>query len=734
MTFGRIEICPTPRPDYMNCTSIFILLALIPWCDGLPVGAYAHNHPVVSPRYQPAGKALWENIRSAEDLLQSQPGLIASLFEALDSDRPGLEKVHAALTTHDTLAACHALIEHYAGVADNHWIRAKRGMTLDEEGSNARALNADSVTFNGVTARVPRRANGGWEWRFTGPNHDQEFGYSLNGHRYLLNLQHAWRRTGDKSYVATFDKIIRDWIIHNPLPAADDSIYLVLNSRDNSLDWRDIGEVRWRDLEAGQRLGESWPQLFYAFQNVDAFTPAARLLMLASVAQQAEYLRTYHKRGHNWTTMEMNGLALAGLAFPEFRNADRWSDYALEVMSDELSRQVYPDGVQKELSTKTQWVALSRFESLAQNFHNAGRDIPDAYMQRLEDMYNYLAYCMRPDGHQPLNNDSDREDLRARVITAAKKFERPDWIYVATNGKEGRMPDSLPSVTFPWAGIHIMRNNWSRDAHWAIFDNGAFGTGHQHADKLHLSVSAFGRDLLVDGGRYTHENYFSFDPSNWRGYFRSSFSHNVLHIDGKPQNKGPITAQHPLTKGVHFVDTEAYDYASGTFSSGFENVPGEIEHRRDVMYLKDKYWIVVDRIHSDRPRKVQALWHYAPDCTVSLDGTTVTSTDPGKGNVRIIPADRELWEVSLVKGQTTPVIQGWYSETYGKKEPNSTAIFSTDVAGSAIFVWLLVPARGTVPMISFEAVKNQDNVHVRIKHNGKRNTIIFPGKNVPKVK
>ena len=53
-----------------------------------------------------------------------------------------------------------------------------------------------------------------------------------------------------------------------------------------------------------------------------------------------------------------------------------------------------------------------------------------------------------------------------------------------------------------------MRDGWHERAHWAWFDAGPWGIAHQHNDKLHLSVSPFGRDVLVDTGRYnyTEEN------------------------------------------------------------------------------------------------------------------------------------------------------------------------------------------------------------------------------------
>ena len=190
------------------------------------------------------------------------------------------------------------------------------------------------------------------------------------------------KKTGDENYIRIFDQWVQDWILNHPLPTEADSVVEVWKSK-TKLDYRDIGEVEWRTLETGHRLGASWPQLFYGLQQTKTFSPATRLLLLSSLAEQADMLVEHHKSGHNWTTMEMNGLALAGLSFPEFKNAENWSDYALDVMKAEINRQVYPDGVQTEISGKTQWVALNRFETLASNFIKAQRKIPIEYLERV---------------------------------------------------------------------------------------------------------------------------------------------------------------------------------------------------------------------------------------------------------------------------------------------------------------------------------------------------------------
>jgi len=655
-------------------------------------------------------RSKWQNITTIKDILEYHPNKLTRIFESLDYSHQGLEEVKKALNSADTIAAGQALIKYFKNRSQPDWLLENTENFVNaEEKKQAKEILKDFFTRREVTAEIPKMKNGGWQWNFTGPEKDDEFGYTLNRHRYFLLLLKGWKETGEKVYAKKFDTIIRDWAIQNPLPEKSDSVWVVHRTTTQELDWRDIGEVIWRDLEAGVRLGETWLPAFFGFQQAESFTPAGRLLMLHSILIQADYLRNYHKSDHNWTTMEMNGLGLVGLLFPEFKKANEWADYAIKTMEKEINGQVYPDGTQTEISTLTQQVALERFESLADNFQKAGRDVPESYLNRIEYMYNYLAYGMRPDGYQPLNNDSDRDDLRPKVLKAAEQFNRPDWEYIATKGEMGKKPKGYASKVFPWAGLHFMRNGWDADSHWSVFDAGPFGTGHQHADMLHLSVHAYGRDLLVDSGRFTHENYFSFDPTNWRGYFRSSFSQNVILVDGKGQGAGPLRAEKPLEEGIDFVNTKSFDYAIGTFSYGYANGTNsgfsqdnviQAEHTRAVFYLKDNYWVIVDQVKTGRTRKIETLWNHAPDVNVEIEGNQIVSNDKNKGNVRIVPIGDVPWSVEIIKGQTEPFIRGWYSETYGKKEEIRTAVYSSDIDGEVTFAWIIVPAFGPVPKVT----------------------------------
>ncbi len=667
----------------------------------------------------------FEPIESINQLQNIYPDLVSEFWTTINTDLPELASVRSLLIKGDTTEAFARLIAHFKQEQRIWVVNSLDKMPTEEISGISSALLSDSVSIHKVKERIPLTPSGTWKWSHLGPNDDAEFAYSLNAQSYLPALFFAYQETQDENYVAIFNRIIQDWVLQHPLPEGHDSIYLVLNEV-GGLDYRDIGEVEWRTLDTGRRLGASWPQLFYAFIDHDAFFPATKLLMLNSMAIQANYLRKYHKSNHNWTTMEMNGLALVGLAFPEFRDAGEWAEYALKTMTEEINRQVYPDGVQTELSSKTQWVALRRFESLANNFRRAGQEINKSYLRRIEEMYNYLAYCMRPDGHQPLNNDADREDLRPRVLAAAETYRRSDWKYIATSGLIGTKPSKGPSLTFPWAGISIFRTSWSGDSDWTFFDIGPYGTGHQHRDMLHISIAAFGQDLLVDGGRYTHRDYFSFDPTIWRGYFRSSHSHNTILINGHGQKAGPLVGENEKIEGVDYLHTPELDFAQGTFCYGYEQQEGEMLHTRSVLYLKNHLWLVVDKVDVEKPSEIQVLWHLHPDMSFSLVDQVLKSQIGDSIYFSIFPLSDFDWSSKAIIGQESPHIQGWYSPSYDEKIANPAIIYYTQDQSSATFCWLMLASDKGQHDPDPIFTKNANFLNINYRYEGLDNEIEFP--------
>lgn len=658
-----------------------------------------------APAAPPAGP------RSLDTLCAEEPERVTKLFRALDLTNPELAAVRERVEAEEYPAACRALLDHYRARFTGMPLPEKK-TGADFRDTRAEAALEDRFTFYGVTATVPHRPDGGLDWAYRGPTDDREWAWGLNRHSHLSMLLGAYRKTGNPAYARTIDWHLRDWVLSSPYPGE--------KSR----------TARWRGLEAALRMSD-WAAVFTKLQDNPLLSPDTRILMLSSLPDHAHYLRHFHAGGGNWVTMEMNGLTDIALTWPEFAASDAWLAYALETMTPELVSQVYPDGVQKELTSHYHRVAAYNFERFADRLRRHGRSAPGQFRGTLERMWNYLALSMRPNGYGVLNNDADYDHTRPVLEKLAEEYGRADWRYVVTNGAKGTRPRGGPSVVFPWAGQAVLRSGWETDAHWAFFDVGPLGTGHVHYDKLHLSVAVAGRDVLADSGRYTYVG------GPWRTYFTGSLSHNVLLVDGKPQKSFPNTVDAPLpgrdttpgggtrlealggagTENAErggFLLTPDFDFVRGVFRAGYHGVTGEPVHTRAVFHRPGRYWLVVDRMDIDRARDLTALWHFHPDCTVAQDGKTLVTTDADKGNLRLVPIGPADWNMSLVRGQEQPDIQGWYSRKYNSKTPATAAVCQTHTGGAVTFGWLLLPAVG-MPQQAAAAMEKDGPDTVRIE-------------------
>jgi heparinase II/III-like protein len=635
---------------------------------------------------------------SIESVCADFPDRVQYLFQAVDLDRPGLEAVKRAASDADWPRACEALLAYYRDGDSAAWLRRATSAASDAVDDSAEPILDDTFTFYTLTDRVPRMETGGLDWHYRGPNDDREWAWALNRHFHMKTLVEAYFATGNARYARTFDAHLRDWVSANPYPGKKSST------------------GPWRGLEAHFRV-RNWAEGFYALQDEAALTPAARILLLSSIPEHAHYLRNYHAPTSNWIAMEMYALATAAVCWPEFRDADEWLDYAVEQMNREVTAQVYPDGVQHELTSHYHTVTLANFQRFRDLMTHTERELPSAFHKTLDGMWNYLAYAMRPDGYGPMNNDSDRDNNRARVQEKAAEMDRSDWTYIATNGAEGSRPAGPASVGFPWAGQLVMRSGYEADANWAFFDFGPLGSGHWHRDKLHLSVMAHGRDVLVDSGRYTYMD------GPWRRYFTGSAAHNVVLVDGHGQRD--YTRVGDASLDSHYDISDGYDFAWGAIDAGYVDVAGEAIHTRAVYHRRGQYWLVLDRFETDRPREIQTLWHFHPSCTVVVEGSQAVSTDADVGNVRIIPASGPDWTVELVEGREPPDAQGWWSVKYNKKKPSPVAVYSTEVETETVFAWLLLPGSGKPPEAAAHLSSEGKRVNIHVSAPNLNETVSF---------
>jgi len=633
----------------------------------------------------------WEKITTVEDLYKSYPGIVKNMFDQFNLDYQGLEKVKTAVNSGHMVDACNYLLAYYKdGNMAPDLRREKPPITGKTVALTDTILN-DVFVIQNVRGQVPWGEDGHRDWYYKGPNNDREWAWLSNRHSQIYKVFTTYFETGNPKYAEYIDLLLRDFIIASmPYPAVKGR------------------ESIWRGLEVAARA-KVWSRVYYGLMNSEYLSPATQLLILSSLPDHAHYNRNFHG-GNNWLTMEISALATVATNFPEYKESGEWLVYSMETMAESMRDQVYADGVQTELTSHYHNVSLANFELFKDICDRANKPLPDFFNQTIEDMYSYIAHAVRPNGFRILNNDGDLGSDRERILKGAKIYNKPDWEYIITNGQSGTEPSDGPSYFYPWAGHLISRSGYDADAHWSFFDIGPWGSGHQHNDKLHISISAYGRDLLVDAGRFAYTGEVA---RKFRSYARGSAGHNLVLIDGKGQKGGPRHAEEALGSR-YFKIGENFDYASNSFDS-YIDVEGEAKHIRSVLYVRDEFWVVVDRIITNKPRKIDAMWHWHPDNVVEKINSTV-KTKNKKGNLAVIPVSQQKFDISFIQGQEEPEIQGWYSSEYNLFEPNIASFYSTNIDESSTIVWLLLPSEKKIPKIGAEIISEDDNgVKVEVK-------------------
>jgi hypothetical protein len=470
-------------------------------------------------------------------------------------------------------------------------------------------------------------------------------------------------------------------------------------------------------------MSKTWLNAFFYFLSSPSFSNETIILMLKSFVEHAEYLVKFHTKG-NWLIHEMTGLYHVGSLFPEFKDSVVWRDVALKSLHEALLQQVYPDGTHYELTTTYHLIALRYFVRTLHLAQLNNYPLPSTYLARLENMYSYNLFASMPDRSLPGLNDGRPTDIRKSLHEGSQLFpHREDFIWIASDGSEGVLP-SANSYAFPFAGQFIMRSDWGRNARYLLFDAGPFGFGHQHEDKLNFIIHAYGRALLIDPGNY------AYDRSKWRKYVKSSYAHNVIHVDGKEQHRrGLNSMKYIVQKPLPHVwkSTETYDYAAAHFGilpeEGFGEAREKVAiHERHILYIRDAdtphsrdYWLVADILtpSDDHEHTYEALFHLdTRNVAVDMKTKQVVTLNKDSANLAIIPVNDASLSLDVVKGQEDPYVQGWIpSGRYGVR-PIPTVVFTRQTRGKTEFIYLFypLPEGMTVPVKSIAPLRSSSEL------------------------
>jgi len=599
----------------------------------------------------------------------------AELFQLLNLDCPGLEAVRAAEREGDREAVTAALVDYYRQRARPYW-PVDRSKRPQAPVANADTRGADRIlrrelTFVGRTAKLPKEID--WDCNPVG---DVEWTCGLNQHGAWTRLGQAYWVTHDEKYAEDFVLQLRTWLRAYP-----------------RLNWRPNRRFVWRStLRAAIRMGGAWTTAFAYFQDSPTFTPQDRISMLHSIAQHADYLLK-SRSGGNWRLAESSGLFQIGVMFPELRGAETWRSTSITRLYRELEAQVYPDGAQAELTPHYHGACMNSFLRAAQLAKEQEVEIPGDYLARMEKMFDYCLYLAKPDLRVPMLNDSDYDSVKRRLQVGAELFGREDMRYYATGGSAGEPPDHT-SHAFPYAGFYVMRSGWERDARYLMFEAGPYGLGHQHEDKLHIDVYAYGRSLLLDPGRYTYVG------GPWRSYFVGTQSHNTIVVDDQGQRRRRTERSQWVVDRPNdnrWISTDQFDLAMGSYTDGYGRGI-EVVHVRRVLFVKNDYWLVSDRLYepdSGREHEFASQFQFSTTGATIDQSTQAAQSHNDDANLLILPASPGKFRADVVEGQTDPP-RGWIGWNYHRnlKTPASMATYRWKSTCPASADMVLYPYQG----------------------------------------
>lgn len=623
----------------------------------------------------------------------NQSGDFKKLISRIDLDAKGLEKVKQSIDNREVASA--ELLKYFR-VRQNvkHFIdRGQKAASLgncagkrDFEAAN----NALKHVFIGQSAYPPYFCGDDINWG-TRPVPDNEWVWQLNRMGFWDSMAKVYWHTGDEKYAKEWCYQLMDWVRKNPNDKAHD--------------------YAWRSIETGIR-GHNWTGLFQRFIDADSFTPEVLISFLNSCCDHADYLMTVYRTRSNWGLMEAEGMAFIAITFPEFNDSEKWKAEAFRRLNNEINLQVYPDGQQIELSMGYHLGCINWFLRTYELAKLNGKEtsFPESYLKTIEKMCEVPMKICHPDGTNAQFGDSwagSPGQHAESFMEWSKKFNRDDFLFLATNGKEGREPKE-EAFALKESGLYSMRSSWEKNAICMVLKCGPNGGGHCQPDNGTFELTAGGRNLMPDAGSFI----YSGDPEG-RAWFRQTKVHQTLTLNGENTKYAPQLLLWQPGKDLDILVVG---------NQGYEN----LTHRRSVFFVDKKYFVIVDEALGKATGDVDLHFQLAPGESVfNYEGLSVRSDIKNGWNV--------LVEAQNKNGLKLEQEQGQVSFIYTKKIPRPAFRFrikKENESDEICFVTLVAPFEKNIPKVKVKMVDDSgpgsSRLQLEITEKGKKRIIGYP--------
>jgi heparinase II/III-like protein len=524
---------------------------------------------------------------------------------------------------------------------------------------------------------------------------DIKYLWEPNRHQHLVTLAQAFALTRSKKYFDAIEDHLDSWALACPFgygPTWASALEAALRLISWAAAWQLVGREM---LEKNPDLRDRW---------------------LKSVYQHAQFIRGWlslHSSANNHLIGEATGLFIAGLAWPHWPAARGWVATGKAILEREALAQNAPDGVNREQALWYQQFVLDFMVSALLAGKANGQWFSADYESRIEAMMDFIASVMDAGGNVPMIGDADdglvtklhfeTPPYRSLLALGAILFKRGDfklkaktlddrarWLLGAAADAEFERLDAektrLPlRQAFPEGGYFVLGCEFDTPSEIRVVaDAGPLGyrsiAAHGHADALSFTLSAGGREFLIDPGTYAYHT-----QERWRQYFRGTAAHNTLRIDGLDQSVsgGNFMWLRKARAGCSlWLSSTDQDSFEG-WHDGYMRLEDPVKHRRLIQLHKNARQVVIeDTLEMGEDHDVELFFHCSEHCQVDRvpEGYLVSQ---GEHYVRISLPAIEGASSTVQHGGLAPIM-GWVSRAFDRREPTSTIVWRARLAGNSL--------------------------------------------------
>ena len=519
------------------------------------------------------------------------------VFEAINLNYPGLEKVKEFYEAGEHYYAANALLEYYRtrtnvtnpnlsliNVTISEAEQAKADYALVDYRFHVNNFYEDKETLKPYSVKQ----DGGINWEYSPKDASDEYQKQLHRHQWFIPQAKAYRVSGDEKYIQSWIEVYKNWIENNPKPTTGPNT------------------TSWWQLQVSTRIGDQ-VQLLEYFKNSVNFTPEWLSTFLVEFAEQADFLVDYpYESGGNILISQANALATAGTLMPEFKNAEKWMNTGYQILSEEVQNQIMSDGWHKEMSLHYHIGIVADFYEAMKlaEANQLSSKLPSDFTEPLRKAAEVVMYFTYPnyfikgsDNVVPMFNDSWSRTRNVLKNTNFKQYvemfpdsEELKYMQTAGNGgtAQGRTPNNDMKL-FDQAGYYVLRNGWTPASTVMILSNNKSNDAsnslsaysHNQPDNGTFELYINERNFFPDSGVCAYE---SSDKTiqGYRNWHRKTMHHNTLTLDDRNCEKADGKLLQSETKGN--VETLVFENQS------YPNM----RHRRAVFYVNKEFFVLVD--------------------------------------------------------------------------------------------------------------------------------------------